>query len=243
MKNIEAIILAAGKGTRMKAEHIPKVLYPLGDRPMLSYILQTLSKIGILHPIIVVGFQAEVVKEEMGPFYRYALQKNQLGTASAVESAKDKVSKEAKAVLVLNGDDSAFYKPETLKKLIESHLNSKAQLTLLTVQLDNPTGLGRIIKDEKGRAVRIVEEKLASEKEKRITEVNTGCYVFEPGFLWQTISKIKKSKAEEYYLTDIVELAYRGNKKINTVKLKNPHEWVGINTPEELEKAEKLMTE
>ncbi len=240
MKNIYSIILAAGKGTRMKSG-LPKVLHKICGQPMIHYSLETLKKLN-LKIVIVVGYKKEKIVEACGDKYIYAEQKEQLGTAHAVISAKSKIPKEVKTVLILNGDDSAFYRPQTLQKLIDIHLKNKNTITLLSLNLDDPEGFGRIKKDSSGKILGIVEEKNASQEEKKIKEINLGTYCFDANFLWNNLSKISKNKISgEYYLTDLITLAISQNKKIQTVLLENPKEWIGINTPEQLAKANQIM--
>jgi len=239
MKNVQAIILGAGKGTRINAKNIPKVMYLLAGRPIISYILDTLKKIKI-KPVIVVGFKCEVIKKQFPP-YDFALQQKRLGTGHAVMCAKDKILPETATILVLNGDDSAFYKPETLVNLILAHQKDDADLSLLTLVRNNPAGLGRILRDKDGKILGIIEEKLATATQKKIKEVNCGCYCFKPSFLWPALKKVKKNSTGEYFLTDVVGLAVKEGKKIESFIMKEPNEWLGINTYEELEQAQKKM--
>lgn len=240
MKNIQAIILAAGKGIRMDSD-IPKVLHRLAGQAMIKYTLLTLSQIGLKKPLIVVGFKGDLVKKTLKNKYVYAKQGRQLGTGHAVLSAKKYFPKNIPNALVLDGDDSAFYKKKTLVSLINKHERNKAVITLLTVLRENPSGLGRILRDVKGNIQAIIEEKEATASQKTIKEVNTGCYCFKTNFLWKYLPKIKKKKAGEYYLTDLIELALKEGKKVEILKLDNSNEWIGVNTREQLEFADRMM--
>jgi len=245
MKKINAFILAAGKGTRLnngKPSDIPKVLYKIGNRPMISYSLDLLKKVGIKNPIVIVGYKAALVKRTLGhKGIIYVLQRKQLGTGHAILCAKDYL-KECQNALIMGGDDSAFYKPSTIKKLIHTHQNSKATITLLTIQINDPYGLGRIVRDQKGKIIAIVEEKEATIEQKKIKEINAGCYCINSAWLLKNLSRLKlHPQTKEYYLTDLVKIAIEEGEKVTSVKVTNPFEWRGINTPEELKKANQLI--
>lgn len=238
MKNIGVVILAAGKGTRLnngKPAKIPKVLHEIGGRPMIEYGLDTLKRIGFLSPIIVVGYKADLVRKKLGADYKYALQKEQLGTGHAVAQSEKQVLNQD-YVLVLNGDDSAFYQAKTLEDLVKKATKSESVVTLLTMIHPSPEGLGRIIR-EKGKFKEIVEEKDANPAQKKIKEINAGCYVFKRDWLFKNLSKIKLSSKGEYYLTDLIEMAVKEGKGVEAVKITDHSQWIGINTPEDLQRA------
>ena len=176
-KEIAAIVLAGGKGTRMNSAK-PKVLHEIAGQPMISYSLDVLRGLGLKKIVIVVGYGAEEVKSFLGEVYDYALQEEQLGTGHAVAWGLKEVSSEFSHVLVVYGDDSGFYKKETLKSLVDQHLAGQATLSFITLEKINPAGLGRIVRDSDGKVIGIVEEKMATEDQKKITEVNDGCYIF-----------------------------------------------------------------
>lgn len=240
MENIQAIVLAGGKGTRLNCNDCPKAMLPIAGKPMVDYSLENLKKAGFAKPVIVVGFHAQKIKEHLGNKVIYAYQREQLGTADAVKSAEPKISKDIKNVLSIYGDDSAFYKPETIKNFVNDHLEKQPAITLLTVEKDNPTGLGRIIRNQDGFVVEIVEEKLATDEQKKIKEINTGCCVFRTDFLWPALKKVKKNPVGEYYLTDLIEIARNEHQKVNAYKI-DASEWIGINTAEDLKAAEEAM--
>src|SRR3990172_1957369 len=172
MKNIAAIILAAGKGTRL-AGGAPspraKVLYEIGGKPLILHTLKLLKKVGIEEIILVVGHKAEEVKTVASKAYKFAFQDKRLGTGHAAKLGLAQVSSKAETVMVLNGDDSAFYKEETLKKVVEKHFSEANTITFITLEPIDPTGLGRIIR-ENGQVVEIVEEKDATRQQKKIKE-------------------------------------------------------------------------
>jgi len=241
MKDTQAVVLAAGEGTRLKARHLPKVLYPLGGRPMIDYLIHTLHEAGFFKPVVVIGFQGQKVKDFLEERAQYVWQKKRLGTAHAVFKAKPAL-KGIKRVLIVLGD-MPFWKAETFRKLITSHKKTKSVLSLVSVVFKNPSFFqyGRLVRDKNGRVLKIVEEKEASEAEKAIKECNPSCYLIETDWLWRNLSKIKKSASGEYYLTDIMELAVRQKVKINLLSISDEKQAIGINTEDHLKLAEKLL--
>lgn len=241
MKKIAAIILAAGKGKRMKARQINKVVFPLGNKQMILHTVDLLEELLIKTIIVVVGFAKESVIGILDGRVIFAEQKKRLGTAHAVLCAIKNMPENIKTILVLNGDDSAFYTKEIIVKLINIHLDKKASLSFLTIHVNNPFGLGRVIRDNSGKVLGIVEEKDATESERQIKEINSACYVFSAPFLKKYIKQVKKSPVSgEYYLTRLVDLAIKNNEKAEAIKGgKIP--WRGINTIEELREAERLF--
>lgn len=238
---IAAVILAAGRGVRMRSKNINKVMLPLNGRPMISYTIDLLKKLRIKEIIIVVGFAQKSVRSFLGPNYLYVEQKKRLGTAHAVRCALKKIPQVFKEIVVLDGDDSAFYRPQMIKDLIGRHREKQAVFTMLTIETKNPCGLGRILRDRKGRLLGIVEEKDARPDQRKIKEVNPACYIFERKFLEKYLPKVRKSPfSGEYYLTDVVKLGIDSQEKTESLKVKNLA-WRGINTWEELKEAEKLM--
>lgn len=238
---IAAVVLAAGKGKRMKSKSINKVMLPLNGRPMISYTQDLLKEIGIKKSVIVVGFAQKSVKDFLGSDYIYVDQKKRLGTAHAVKCALKKIPRVYKEIIVLNGDDSAFYRPEIIKDLIQHHQKEKAAFTILTIETKDPYGLGRILRDRRGWLTGIVEEKDATVNQRKINEINPACYVFERKFLQKYLPKIKKSPfSGEYYLTDVVKLGIDNREKAGSLMIKNLT-WRGVNTWEELKEAEEIM--
>lgn len=234
--------MAAGKGKRMNSKEKNKVSLELEGRSMISYSIALLNKVQLVPIVVVVGFAKESVKKALKRHkVLYAEQKKRLGTAHAVWQALKVLPKEVSGVLIVNGDDSYLYPARLLKRLIRTHQEKQAILSLLTIEKENPFGLGRILRNSKGKVVGIVEHKDATEEQKRIKEINPQCWVFQRKFLEEFLPKVKKSKVTgEYYLTDLVELAVRNNKKIEAIKGgKIP--WRGVNTPEELKEARRLI--
>lgn len=241
MKKIGAIVLAAGKGTRLNSKIINKVMLPLCGRPMIGYTIDLLKKTGFTPIVVVVGFKREAVMDYFKNRVLYVFQKKRLGTAHAASCALKILPNNVKDVLIVNGDDSYFYSPKLLKKLIRIHKERGADLTLLTVEKDNPTGLGRILRNKKREVVGIVEHKDASFAQRKIKEINPQCWFFKKSFLHEFLPKVKKSEVTgEYYLTDLVALAVGDGRKIETVRAgKIP--WRGVNTAEELNEARKMV--
>ena len=240
-KKISAVVLAAGKGTRI-GQKLPKALYPIAGKPMLHYTLDTLERIPVSDIKVVVGYRSVDVKASIGERVDYVYQEKQLGTAHAVGQAVYVLPPTTNTVLVINCDDSAFYEPGTLRDFVASHEVNSVPVSMISLELDNPTGLGRIVRDENEGLARIVEEKDASEKERKIGEVNAGCYLFDAAWLRAHIHGLSPSQVTgEYYITDLIGLALTQGHKVNVYKLSNPNEFKQVNTLEELKRAHGSM--
>ncbi|MBI2025849.1 MAG: NTP transferase domain-containing protein [Candidatus Levybacteria bacterium] len=240
-QNLGAIILAAGKGKRMNSTYVNKVAMSLADKPMIVHAIELLENLQIKNIVVVVGFAKVSVMNILGQKVLFAEQRKRLGTAHAVLVGLRQMPKEAYNIIVLNGDDSAFYRKELIKKLIAKHLSSKASFTFLTIEKDNPFGLGRIVRDKRKRLTAIIEEKDASKEEKKIKEINPGCYIFNKEFLRKYLPKIKRSNVTgEYYLTRIIDIGIKHSERIETLAA-GQIPWRGINTKQELEEAERLL--
>jgi bifunctional N-acetylglucosamine-1-phosphate-uridyltransferase/glucosamine-1-phosphate-acetyltransferase GlmU-like protein len=241
-----AIILAAGKGKRMNADGVNKVTLSLGNTPIIVRIVNFMQAISINTIVVVVGHQKESVmnllKEKS---ILFAEQTEQLGTGHAVAIALEKLPEHITDVFVVYGDDAVFYSEQNrphIQKLFTSHFASGAALSMLTIEQDNPQGLGRIVRDTQGHLAAIVEEKDATEEQKKITEINPGCFIFSVAFLKRYLPLIEKSPVTgEYYLTSLIDLAFTHEEKIQAIpggKLA----WRGVNTPEELAEAERIIS-
>lgn len=244
MKKLAAIILAAGKGTRMKSA-IPKVLHPVSGQPMLAYPVNVLKGLKSEKVAVVVGHGAEAVRSAFGASgVSFVLQKEQLGTGHAVMCAMKGLKGFKGDVLILSGD-VPLITAETVKGLMKLHRaggGKKPVLSLVTMLLDDPRGYGRIVRDEHGSVVRIVEEKDCSAPQKGINEVNSGVYLADADFLRDNIKKLGNRNAQgEYYLPDLVELAAGAGRKVKALTHLNPNEVMGINNRVELAKANRLM--
>ena len=232
------IVLAAGKGKRMKSE-LPKVLHPILGRPMLGYVIDAVMQISPERIIVVVGYGADKIKETLSSIkIKYALQGKQLGTGHAVRCAKEAFQDYNGKILILNGD-FPLIRSETLKGFVENHKKSNAEISLLTAFLDSPEGYGRIVRNGKGDVIKIVEEKDATPKERKIKEINSGAYCVGSSFLWDVIGKIgSKNEQKEYYLPDIVNIATKSGKKVSGFIVPDSEEALGVNNREELARVE-----
>lgn len=243
MDNVGVVVLAAGRGSRMKLKDINKVAISLNDKPLILRSLEIIKSSGIKEIIVVVGFAKESVIKLLPDGVKVVVQEEFLGTADAEKVGIEALSPDIKYVLSVYGDDSFLYTKEIFNKIIDVHKSSNAVMTLATIILDDPTGYGRIIRDKNGKIVRIVEELSASDEEKKIKEVNTGCYLFSREFIDKNIGKIKINELKkEYYLTDILEIFVKDEYLISSISIPSKN-WKGVNTIEELRKAERELVE
>jgi bifunctional UDP-N-acetylglucosamine pyrophosphorylase/glucosamine-1-phosphate N-acetyltransferase len=247
--NLEIIILAAGLGTRMKSATV-KVLHHAAGRPIIDYVVDLAGALSEKPPIVIVGHQREQVQASLDQRARFAVQEQQLGTGHAVLQAAPHVG--SKRVLILSGD-VPLTRSETLQRLLDEHERSENALTLLTMRLDDPAMYGRIVRDDAGSVVRIVEAKDASDDEKRINEVNAGIYVFDAEGLFDNLRNLSTDNAQgEYYLTDLLAVLRDAGKRVGAMIVDDPIEAVGVNSRSDLATVEseiqrrvvnKLMTE
>ena len=250
MKNITAVILAAGLGTRMKTD-LPKVLHPVGSGTILGKVISSLKKAGVGDIIAVVGYKAELVESSFKDKVKFVRQEELLGSGDALKCALGAIKKDTTIVLVTCGD-APLITEETYKGIIKTHEEEEADSTLLTCRVDEPASYGRIVRGPGGEILKIVEEKDASAEEKRINEINVGTYCFEKDLLEKYIHDIEiNKKKKEFYLTDIIDIFVRNKKCIASVACQ-PDEAIGINTRKDLalvnklanmKKIEKLMEE
>lgn len=242
LDKVAAVVLAAGKGTRMNSG-TPKVLHQILDRPMIFYPLEKLKDLGIKDIYVVVGYQAAKVRQAVAQTNNchFAMQRHTLGTAHALKQALRLIDSKYQTILVVNGDDSAFYAIDTLNSLITSHQKNKAVMTMMTMEKKEPNHLGRVVRDNKGNFLQILEWLDFQKSGLKTNEANCGAYVFDRMWLQDNINRVPKSSKGEYYITELLNIAKEQNLPINLYPLKNSDEWVGINTPEELELANKLM--
>lgn len=244
-RQLDAIILAAGQGTRMGGDRA-KVLFPVADRAMVQWVIDACEAAGSRRNVVVVGYQAALVREELTRRDNcvFVEQKERLGTGHAVRQAgelfRDKPDVD---VLVLCGD-GPLIRRQTLAALIDTHRRHNASATLATAVLDDPAGYGRIVRDGEGRFQKIVEEKDADAAQKKIREVNPSYYCFKAGELFAALAKVTNQNAKgEYYLTDVLEIMLREGKTVAVVDAVPAQDVLSINTPSELAVVDGIMRE
>lgn len=238
MKKLKTVILAAGAGTRMKSDKA-KVLHEVSGKPMLSHILDSAKEANSDEIAVIVGHKKEDVINILPEGTEYFIQVEQKGTGDALKQAQDFITEDS-TILVLNGD-APLVSPETIAKVFQKHNDNNNAVTVLTAELDNPTGYGRII-TENGQIERIVEEKDANDLEKQIKEVNSGIYCFEGPIIKETLDEIKQNNAQgEYYLTDAIEIIKDKGYSVGTFKLDDSDEIAAANSKRELAQIEKIF--
>jgi bifunctional UDP-N-acetylglucosamine pyrophosphorylase / glucosamine-1-phosphate N-acetyltransferase len=242
MSDFRAIILAAGKGTRMKSE-TPKVLHSVAGKPVIRYVLDVTKHLRSLKTYVVVGHKSEMVKACLGSDVQIAIQKRLLGTADAVRSVESHLQGYRGHVLILCGDTPLLDR-EVIRKLINKHLKTKAVCTVLTAKITDPGTYGRIIRNIDGTIAAIREHKDASDEERAIHEINVGVYCFRSPLLFENLKKIALNpKKKEFYLTDIIELLLSRNETVETFMTEDPNVAFGVNTREDLALCESILRE
>ncbi|MDQ0233352.1 bifunctional UDP-N-acetylglucosamine diphosphorylase/glucosamine-1-phosphate N-acetyltransferase GlmU [Metabacillus malikii] len=235
-----AVILAAGQGTRMKSS-LYKVLHPVCGKPMVQHVLDQVTKLDLSKVVTVVGHGAEKVKAELGDISEYALQSEQLGTAHAVMQASTFLENEEGTTIVICGD-TPLITAETIHALLEHHKQLNAKATILTASADNPTGYGRIVRNNEGMVEKIVEHKDATEDERTITEINTGTYCFDNKELFNALNNVSNDNVQgEYYLPDVIEILKKEGKVVSAYQTDSFDETLGVNDRIALSQAENIM--
>ena len=242
-RDLITVIMAAGKGTRMHSD-LAKVLHRLNGRPMIHYALDTARALRSRRIIVIVGHQADAVRRELaGTAVEFAVQEEQRGTGHAVRQAGPLLAGEKGVVLVLAGD-TPLIRPSTLEALIRAHCRKGAAASVLTARVDDPTGLGRILRDDAGSIDRIVEEKDATAEQRALREINTSTYCFEPSRLLQALDRLTPENTQgEFYLTDTIGILRGQGHRVADAPAGMPEETIGINTPEHLSAAESWLLE
>lgn len=245
-KEVKAIILAAGKGTRMKSTQ-PKVLHKIFDKPLLSWVLDSISALSKkIESIVVIGHSAHEVEDYLNKNYKYVkttLQKEQLGTGHAAAQALPLLS-DFKGLVIITCGDTPLVTTKSLRSLIKYHIENYSDLTVMTTVFDNPCGYGRIIRNTKGEIIKIVEEKDASESIKEIEEVNTGIYCLEWSKIKKAFSELRNNNSQgEYYLTDIIKWARDNSLKVLGYKNPDNREMYGVNSRSDLAQAFDMMNQ
>ncbi len=243
-RKLGAIILAAGRGNRMKAKRVNKVTLLLNDKPLVSYAINLLEKMKI-HPIfVVVGHAKKSVMNVLRNTKVFFIeQKKRLGTAHAVKKALVDIPADITDIIILYGDDSYTYNQELLHKIINVHFMNDQKLTLLTIKVDNPAGLGRVIRDKTGMVMNIIEEKDASIEQRQIKEINPNCYIFQTEFLKKYLPQVPISPITgEYYLPGLIKLARDFKEEIKVIDA-GLLPWKGVNTLEDLAEANSFFND
>ena len=242
-KELRVIILAAGKGTRMNSD-LPKVLHKLNGKALLDFVLDESELLNPIETILVVGFKKEQVisHTENRINLKYATQIEQLGTGHAVLQTEELLKNNKGHIIILYGDVPNI-KASTLRPIIDEHIINDRDLTLITAEIDDPSGYGRIIRDKNGNLLKIVEEKDCDDDERKIKEWNPGIYIFKIPGVFEVLNNIRTNNAsKEYYLTDAIGLAQQSNMQINAIKIANSNEVIGVNTADQLEELESWTT-
>ncbi len=235
-----AIVMAAGKGTRMKSKS-SKLVQKIYGKEIVKRAVENAKKAGVHNIVAVVGYMKEAVMGVLGDSVSYAVQEEMLGTGHAVMQATKYLEGKKGKVLVLNGD-VPILRPETLNKLLNKSIENKEAATLLTAIYDNPTGYGRIVRDEGGNVKGIVEEKDTSDEQKFIKEINAGIYCFDIEALLDALKEIKPNNAQgEYYLTDVIEIMNKKGLKTGAVVVEDNTEILGVNDRVQLELLTKVL--
>ncbi|CAJ1004606.1 MULTISPECIES: bifunctional UDP-N-acetylglucosamine diphosphorylase/glucosamine-1-phosphate N-acetyltransferase GlmU [Brevibacillus] len=240
MSKIHAVVLAAGQGTRMKSK-LYKVLHPVCGKPMVQHVVDTLASMRVEDVIVVVGHGADAVRSRLGDRVTYALQKEQLGTAHAVQQAVPFLQAKEGTTFILYGD-VPLLSEETLTALLRYHEEQQAAATVLTAVVPDPTGYGRIVRSETGEVQAIVEHKDATPEERVIREINTGIYCFDNQKLLKALAQVKNDNAQgEYYVTDCIGILREAGEKVAAFEAVDPDETMGVNDRSQLAEAEAYM--
>ena len=242
MSKLKAVILAAGKGTRMESD-LPKVLHCVKNKPMVKYSIDAARMAGAEEICVIVGYKGEMVADAIkDENVVIAEQKEQLGTGHAVKCARDFIGTEG-STLILCGD-TPLVRPETLSMLADCHEKNGNSVTVLSAIFEDPTGYGRIIRDSEGDFLQITEQKDCTEEQKLVKEINSGMYLYDSKALYDALIKITNENAQhEYYLTDTIELIKKAGMRVGAISVEDKREILGVNTKVQLAEAEEIMSE
>ena len=240
-QDLAVVILAAGKGTRMQ-NPLPKVLIPIFGKSALEYVLDVAEKLSPARILVVVGYQADYIREKFSKRgIEFVLQEEQLGTGHAAYQTEGVLKSFEGNVLILCGD-MPLIQAETLRQLLNQHKKIEAKCTLLTLKARESNDFGRIIRDDKGSILKIVEFGDASEKEKNVDEFNSGVYCFDKNLFFKALSSVGDNNLQkEYYLTDTIEYSVKSGYPVSSVQTEDTEEIIGINSPDDLKRVERLL--
>ena len=240
MNKVAALVLAAGKGTRMKSR-LPKVLHKVGGKAMVERVLDTVTAVGVDRSVVIVGFGGEEVRAYLGDRCEYVTQVEQKGTGHAVREAKP-VLGDFDGTIVLMCGDTPLVTKDTIKALLNEHAATGAAATVLTAHMENPTGYGRIIRDEEGKVLRIVEQKDGTPDELAVQEINTGMYAFNSQKLWPCLAQLSDDNAQgELYITDVVGILVNAGERVSAYMTMDEDESLGVNSRVQLAEAERIL--
>lgn len=239
MDKVSIVILAAGQGTRMKSD-LPKVLHPLAGKPLVQYAVEMAAQLTSEKPLLVVGYGADQVRQVVGDRVIYVEQREQLGTGHAVLQARPLLEGRSETVAVCYAD-MPFLSADTFRRLWKLREERNSPIAMLTVEADDSMGFGRILRDQAGRVLGIVEEAVATEEQKAIRELNCGVYCFDGDWLWPHLAQLPLSPKGEYYLTDLVAMAVAEGQGVEVLKISDVTEVLGINDRTHLAQAEAIM--
>lgn len=242
--NLFIIVLAAGKGTRINAVDMPKNMFKINGKPMIGYFQETIAALKPAKAIFVVGFHGQQIIDYMQQLgdYDYVWQKEQLGTGHAAAQAESILKGKDGTTIIVNGDNPLF-RPETMLKMVSELTAQKAVLAISSARLDlEQFPYGRIITDSTGHVTKVVEVKNCTPEELKIKDLNCGLYVVDNAWLWDNVGKIQRNGvSQEFYITDLVEIANQEGKRVITVPILDKREAIGINTKENLKEAEAAL--
>jgi bifunctional UDP-N-acetylglucosamine pyrophosphorylase/glucosamine-1-phosphate N-acetyltransferase len=237
--SLATVILAAGQGTRMKSE-IAKVLHPVGGKPMIIRAVETAERLAAQRLVLVVGHDAESVREVVGDRAEYAVQAQQLGTGHAVLQTAEALRGQTELVAVFYAD-MPLLRHETVARLIAAQRENQGPLTMLTISVPDPRGFGRIVRGADKSVTAIVEERECTPDQLGIRELNAGVYIFKSNWLWENLSKLTPRSKGEYYLTDLIQLAAEQGQRVIGLESDDPDEVIGVNTRVHLSEAEAAL--
>jgi UDP-N-acetylglucosamine diphosphorylase/glucosamine-1-phosphate N-acetyltransferase len=242
MEKPVAIVMAAGKGTRMKSD-LPKVLFPVGGRPMVEYVLDALAEVGVERIVVVVGYRADLVRQTLASLrgVEFVEQSPQLGTGHAVMVCRQALAGHSGPILILTGD-TPLVQPATLRAMFEDFRRTRPACLMGTATKENPDGLGRVMRDAAGNFSAIVEQKDATPQQLAVREVNMSYYLFDASELWRALDRVKSDNAQrEYYITDCPGILKQEGKDVRALCVLAPCETLSVNTVEELAEVEAVL--